>query len=116
MTPSLQAKRCATCQTLSLESSLACRKCGAPDLTAVSLSGIGTVYSYCSVQVPPTRLRDEAPYVLLIVELDGGPVALGRWASSGDVRIGQRVSAEADSRRPDLLWFQTYSDSDAGST
>jgi uncharacterized protein len=98
-----------------LESSLACRHCGGHDLIAIGLTGAGTVYSYCSVQVPPTRLRNDAPYVLLMVELDDGPVALGRWASDGEVRIGQRVLGEVDGGQPDLIWFKPPPDANSTS-
>jgi uncharacterized OB-fold protein len=109
VTIALQAKRCDSCGAASLEGSLACRKCGAPELSAVSLTGLGTVYSYCSVQVPPTALRDQAPYVLLMVQLEDGPVALGRWASNGEPTIGLTVLGEMDGSIPNLIWFKPQS-------
>ncbi|HEY2597525.1 MAG TPA: OB-fold domain-containing protein [Candidatus Dormibacteraeota bacterium] len=110
MTTGLQAKACASCGVFSLDSSLACRKCGAAELSPILLTGAGTVYSYCSIQVPPTALRDQAPYVLLIVQLDKGPISLGRWASNSEPRIGMLVMGEPDAQKPDLIWFKPQSE------
>lgn len=98
--------RCGACGSPTWEDSFSCPSCGSPDLVRTEISGTGTVYSYCSVQVAPTFMSAEAPYLLLMVHMTDGPAALGRWASTVEPRIGMQVSVAPDRSAPGNLWFE----------
>ena len=42
------------------------------EFETITLSRTGKVLTYTVIQVPPSQFKDEAPYAMGIVELDGG--------------------------------------------
>ena len=64
------------------------------DLRPEAVPGVGRVVSFTTIRRAPTQFRDQAPYDVVVVDLDAGPRVTGRLA--GDSRrpeIGSRVHA-----------------------
>jgi len=86
------AKKC-RCQRVFLAGD-ACPACGLRDgFEQVELSGKGTVYSFSRVHVPTPAYKDRAPYILALVDLDGGPRVTGQVEpAEGDaLEVGSSV-------------------------
>jgi uncharacterized OB-fold protein len=60
----------------------------------------GTVQSHTVIRVPGHSRAEAAPFVLLLVELDGGRRVLGHFAGDEPPPIGARVSTSADDTTP----------------
>ncbi|MBB3112779.1 putative OB-fold protein [Paenibacillus phyllosphaerae] len=81
---------CEQCQTRSVPPRYVCPKCAGSGLTAIQADGAGTIYSCTTIYVAPERLAAEAPYAIILVDLDEGPRVTARLAQ-GIPKIGQRV-------------------------
>ncbi len=58
-----------------------------------NLSGLGSIWSYTKVYKPAAGYEEFAPYTIVIVKLDEGPMLLARLTDLGDEEpeIGMRV-------------------------
>lgn len=57
-----------------------------------TFSGYGEVYSYTLLQDPPEESAEQAPYALVMVKLDEGPMILAQLTDVDEViSIGDRV-------------------------
>ena len=55
----------------------------------------GTVQSHTVIRVPDKAHATQAPFVLLLVALDGGKQVLGHFDTAEPPQIGSRVTAQA---------------------
>lgn len=88
---SFEAFGCGGCKSLSVRSLSRCRRCGAPTIRPITLSGRGTLASWTTVRVPPTAFLGQEPYDIAVIDLDEGlrvtarlTVPEGREAMIGD--------------------------------
>ncbi len=87
----LLAKRCRQDGTTFLPSQVVCPQCGNDDADDVDVSGSGRVRVWTTIHIAPTRYEDEAPYTVVLVDLDEGLRVMGRLVEpNGDPR-GARV-------------------------
>ena len=87
----LLAKRCRQDGTTFLPSQVVCPQCGNEDAYDVNLSGNGWVRVWTTIHIAPTRYEDDAPYTVVLVDLDEGLRVMGRLVEAhGDPR-GARV-------------------------
>jgi hypothetical protein len=92
-TPVLSGVRCLSCGYVAFPPyTLGCERCGAAgdQLESVPLPAEGTTFSFATVHRQPRG--DGAPYTILEILLDSGPLIRGLSASD-NVAIGQRVRA-----------------------
>ena len=75
-----------------------CYECGSTDLTEVSSTGEGSVYSFVKVHQPyHPAFKPFIPYFVSTVQLDDGPRMLAAMFESDDVlEIGDRVAARIE--------------------
>ena len=73
----LSGLKCSGCGELSAQPRLVCAKCGGLDLEAVELKGGGTIQTFTVNYVAAEGRESEAPYIVVIVELDEGPWVMG---------------------------------------
>src|SRR3989338_7781052 len=85
---------CETCKTNYFPPRLICPKCRRKGkMVDKQYSGIGKVYAYTLVNVPPSGFEIEAPYVLALIELEEGPHLTAQVVDceEKDMKIGSPV-------------------------
>ncbi|OGR57432.1 MAG: hypothetical protein A2X36_09255 [Elusimicrobia bacterium GWA2_69_24] len=90
----LEGGRCKKCRKAFLPSRLVCDACGSREFEKARFTGTGTVHSFTMIHTPPSGYS--GPYVLAIVELDGGPKLTMQIADCGadEAKIGDKVRVE----------------------
>jgi uncharacterized protein len=92
----LIGQRCPACGKVYVPPRGACPVDGVPTTTDVELPDVGTVTTFCVVNVPFQGQRIPSPYVAAQVLLDGADIAfqhLVLGCEPGEVRMGMRVRA-----------------------
>ena len=69
--------RCKDCGTITVPPKMACRQCTGTDMEIVELTGKGKIQTFTTVYVAPEGRENEAPYIIVLVELDEGPWIMG---------------------------------------
>ncbi|TGK34352.1 hypothetical protein EHQ12_16625 [Leptospira gomenensis] len=75
--PILKGIRCDSCGFQTTESPVGCTNCGNSDVSEITFSGTGKIFTYTVVHVGFGRLSRRAPYVLAVVELEEGIRTMG---------------------------------------
>ena len=89
-------QRCPACGKVYVPPRGACPVDGVPTTTDVELPDVGTVTTFCVVNVPFQGQRVPSPYVAASVLLDGADIAFQHLilgCEPADVRMGMRVRA-----------------------
>jgi uncharacterized OB-fold protein len=92
----LLAERCPVCGKVYIPPRGACPTDGVPTADEVELPDIGTVTTFCVVNVPYPGQRVAPPYVTASVLLDGADIPFQHLilgCEAGEVRMGMRVRA-----------------------
>ncbi len=92
----LIAQRCPLCDKVYMPPRGACPTCGVPTEQNVELPDVGTVTTFCVVNVPFLGQRITPPYVAAYILLDGADIAflhLVLGCEPAEVRMGMRVRA-----------------------
>ena len=69
--------KCKECGTVNVPPKMVCGKCTSQDMEVVELSGRGTIQTFTTVYVAAEGREAEAPYTIVMVELDEGPWIMG---------------------------------------
>lgn len=88
----LRYRKCDACDAAIFYPRSICPACGAPDPNWAVSKGAGTVYACSTVHRAPPAFADNAPYTVLLVDLDEGFRMMGGLDGDGDVAIGDRVT------------------------
>jgi uncharacterized OB-fold protein len=89
-------QRCPTCEKVYVPPRSACPADGTPTEGEIELSGLGTITTFCIVNVPFLGQKIAPPYVSAYVLLDGADIALLHLilgVPADEVRMGMRVKA-----------------------
>lgn len=91
--------RCRACSAITCPPKMMCGECGGADLGRIELSGAGEIKTFTQTFVAPLGRECEAPYVVVLVELEEGPWIAGNLidVSPGKVNmdlIGRKVELE----------------------
>jgi hypothetical protein len=88
----MDGKKCTGCGHAYFSEVQICSRCGNRELETVKYSGKGTVYSFTINYVPPLHLKDEAPYIVGIVDLEEGPrITVRLNVPRSELKIGKEV-------------------------
>ena len=98
----LLIQRCPDCGTSRFYPRLVCPNCMSDRIEWTEASGRGRVYSFTVVHRPPPAFKQEAPYVIAIIELEEGVRMMSR------LRIDPPESARID--MPVTVAFDRISD------
>lgn len=105
--------RCRDCATHVFGPATFCQSCTSSALEPADLGGIGTLYSYTIVRIPPAGWPGQVPYVLGQVELPSGPQVLAEVIECdyAELRIGLPVelalqAVPAEGGGPDKLVYK----------
>lgn len=98
----LDIQRCVKCRRWNHAPSLACPSCGSEELAFETVSGKGTLFTWCVLkEAPAPGFKGRLPLVVAIVELDEQPHLLVSTnivgAAAGELRLGLPVEVEFDS-------------------
>jgi uncharacterized OB-fold protein len=91
-----EAAKCKKCGKIFFPPRLICSACGSKTFDNIVLSRNGKVLTYTIIRVPPSQFKDEAPYAMGVVELEGG----GRLTAQivdcdfDKIRIGMPIKLE----------------------
>lgn len=69
--------KCKECSTITCPPKMTCQECSGSDLDQVELSGTGEIRTFTTSFVAPQGREAEAPYTIVLVELDEGPWIMG---------------------------------------
>lgn len=72
--------KCNQCQDICVPPRMVCCKCLSPDMDIVELCGRGTIQTLTTVFVPAEGREDEAPYTIVLAQLEEGPWLMGNLA------------------------------------
>jgi uncharacterized OB-fold protein len=90
----LLLQHCGRCNNVQAYHQAICRKCGSTALERRPASGYATVYSFSVVhRAPGPAFKEDAPYAVLLVELDEGPRMISSLVGGKpeDVTFGMRM-------------------------
>jgi uncharacterized OB-fold protein len=106
----LMIQRCRSCGKPQHYMRIMCKHCWSRDLDVEQASGEGEVHSFTVVhQIGHPVLKEQAPFAILLVDLDEGPRVLARYDGDSEaVSIGDRVRATFPKVTPEqaLLYFE----------
>ena len=85
--------RCNDCGVTVFGPATFCQSCTSFEVEPVDLGGLGTLYSYTIVRIPPAGWPGDVPYILGQVELPSGPQVLAEVidCAQDDLVIGMQV-------------------------
>jgi hypothetical protein len=69
--------KCKECETVTCPPQMSCSHCAGFELDVVELSGRGKIRTYTTIFVAPEGRESEAPYIIVLVELEEGPWIMG---------------------------------------
>ena len=78
----LLALKCKQCGSINIPPKMVCAKCESTDMDITQLSGKGKIKTFTTINVAAEGRESEAPYTVVMVELDEGPWLMGNL---GDV-------------------------------
>jgi uncharacterized OB-fold protein len=81
--------QCRNCRNPAFPPAFTCRRCGHTEFEETEVSGTGTVYTHTTIRVAPAAYRDQAPYIIGIIEL------------GDNLRVTARIEAE-DGEKPEI--------------
>lgn len=93
--------KCNQCGTVTCPPQMSCSNCVSYDLEIMQLSGKGKITTYTTIVVAPEGRETEAPYIIVMVELEEGPWIMGNLTDMDPTRAGMDLigkSVEAGCR------------------
>ncbi|KAF0817713.1 MULTISPECIES: Zn-ribbon domain-containing OB-fold protein [unclassified Cytobacillus] len=81
-----------------------CPHCYSEELIEKKVSGIGQIYSYTTIYAAPERLAADAPYHIILVDLDEGLRVTARLIN-GEPTINQKVKIYKF--EDSVYWFES---------
>jgi uncharacterized protein len=76
----LMGVRCRECGFVTAPPRLACRRCQSLQTETIEVQGRGKIVSFTVVCIPPESHRGRTPYLVVLVELDGGSWIMGNMS------------------------------------
>ncbi|MBI5210121.1 MAG: Zn-ribbon domain-containing OB-fold protein [Elusimicrobia bacterium] len=92
----LEAGKCRKCGKVFMPPRLICDACRCTEFDMVRLSDKGKVHTYTVIRIAPSGFGEQVPFVLALVDLEGGVRLTMQVADCGpeDVKIGSPVKVE----------------------
>ncbi len=90
--------KCTDCGTVTCPPKMTCQECSGHNLEIVELSGKGKIVTFTTTYVAPLGREVEAPYTIVMVELEEGPWIAGNLVDIDPNKvnmnlIGRKVKA-----------------------
>jgi uncharacterized OB-fold protein len=87
----LMGLHCKTCGTITCPPKMTCQECGGHDLEIVQLKGMGKIVTFTQTFVAPQGRECEAPYIVVLVELEEGPWIAGNLIDVAPDKVGMEL-------------------------
>lgn len=91
MKNTLTGLKCNQCGTVTCPPQMSCRNCSSYDLEVAQLSGKGKIITYTTIFVAPEGRETEAPYTVVLVELEEGPWIMGNLYDTDPQKAGMHI-------------------------
>ena len=72
--------KCGNCGAVTCPPKMTCQECISTDMEVIKLEGTGKIMTFTVVNVGPEGRESEAPYIIVMVQLDEGPWIMGNFA------------------------------------
>jgi hypothetical protein len=79
------------CGTITCPPKMTCQECGGHDLEIVQLKGTGKIVTFTQTFVAPQGRECEAPYIVVLVELEEGPWIAGNLIDVAPDKVGMEL-------------------------
>lgn len=83
--------KCNNCGTITCPPKMTCQECAGTDLEVVELSGKGEIRTFTTTFVAPSGREGEAPYTIVLVELEEGAWLMGNLIDMDPRKVGMDV-------------------------
>ena len=93
---------CEECGHQAIPPKYGCPKCSSDHLVETEHTGTGIIYSYTTIRVAAGKYESQLPYIVALVELDGGLRVTARLEGE-QASIGQRV--KLNRVEESIYWF-----------
>ena len=83
--------KCKECGAINVPPKMVCGQCTSLDMEVVELSGKGNIQTFTTVYVAPEGREPEAPYTVVMVELDEGPWIAGNLIDIDPTKVNMEL-------------------------
>ena len=83
--------KCKECGAINVPPKMVCGQCSSLDMEVVELSGKGNIQTFTTVYVAPEGREPEAPYTVVMVELDEGPWIAGNLIDIDPTKVNMEL-------------------------
>ncbi|MCR6624321.1 MAG: Zn-ribbon domain-containing OB-fold protein [archaeon YNP-LCB-024-027] len=99
--------KCGKCNRILLPPKPVCPYCGSREISWIEIPRVGRIVSYTEIHVPPRGFEKLAPYIVALVEFEGGVKLPGvvKDAKISDLKIGLNVLLDFSSDSPSGYFF-----------
>lgn len=102
--------KCANCGAMFMPPKYVCAKCSSTNLKKFKLSGLGEIYTFTTIRVPPTKFQGQEPYDIAIIKLKEGLKITARLMTEEGKKIQIGTPVSFDKKDEDeICWFKVSS-------
>ena len=105
--------KCNACGNITCPPKMTCQECTSTDLEVVELGGKGKIQTFTSVHVASENRENEAPYTIVLVELDEGPWIMGNLIDIDPSKVGMELIGRKVKLGHKVFPGDKYSDGEA---
>lgn len=87
----LMGLKCNDCGTYTCPPKMTCQECTGSNLEVVEMRGKGEIKTFTTVFVAPEGREGEAPYTIVLVELEEGPWITGNLIDIDPTKVGMEL-------------------------
>ncbi len=87
----LMGIKCNDCQAITCPPKITCQECTGTNLEVTQLGGTGKIVTFSTMYVAPEGRQNEAPYTIVVVELDEGPWIMGNLCEMELAKIDMQL-------------------------
>ena len=99
--------QCDNCGAVGIPPQYVCRKCGHTAFSATEISGKAKIYTYTTIRIASEAFQDQAPFDLVVADLDQDIRVTGRVEKGENEVIAVGDDLVFDRLENDLYWFKT---------
>ncbi len=102
----IKVLKCSSCGKLHAFPAYLCKSCKFEKLEETEVPGKGILYTYSKVHVPLASHEKEAPYTVVIVELEGGCKIAGRTLETNSDKLSVGATVKVTEYKDGVYLFK----------